>query len=512
MSIPIARTRPPHRRGIALLMVLTAMAAATTLVMGWLAVQDTSPLIGRNAVRATQARATSLAGLQLAVTLLETDAPWRESHQDGWILQSHAIAGGTVDVRLWDAFADPPSAPDAATTSVLIESTATIDGLSQTATAQATVHPFDGATPGDLSGLAMYAERSLHMQGTSKIRSWRAGTGRRMLGIGAADAGSIVLRGATTRQGTAGADLVLPAEASPGLITGSGRGGLSRSRRQRPIPMSLGGYGLDRSDLPSLGGLANVGLEVVLEHRGDTAQEFDTLLIPGDLVISERSNVVLPAGVIVRIAGDLILEHRAVLSVEPGQPTTIIVGGNVTADGSTIGIVQQARRRQNKPRSASAGSLRLVADPIDHAHWTFGPGTIIAAQIDAPRTHLIANGITAVGRIAAQDIELDNTRLWYDASVATGAGLCALANTIDRLDLLDRRDAGLDGTARTAVLDRLASLVDVANTRHGRPIAPPSGDFWLMRPVLVEAQMNQFGGDTDSWEAAALATADGQSP
>ena len=100
--------RRPQRRGIALLLVLITMAAATTLVMGWLAVQDTSPLVGRNAVHAAEARCAAHAGLEFAVAIMETDAPWRTQHTDGWVIKDHALAGASVSVRLWDAIADPP--------------------------------------------------------------------------------------------------------------------------------------------------------------------------------------------------------------------------------------------------------------------------------------------------------------------------------------------------------------------------------------------------------------------
>jgi hypothetical protein len=112
-----------------------------------------------------------------------------------------------------------------------------------------------------------------------------------------------------------------------------------------------------------------------------------------------------------------------------------------------------------------------------------------------------------VGRIAARSIDLENTRLWYDSSLATGAGLGALVRTVDHMDLLDRRTGGLEAPARAAVLERLAVLTDSANARTSHPSTPPNGDAWRLRPVLVEAQMDQFGGDTDVWEAAALANA-----
>ncbi|MCH2135466.1 MAG: hypothetical protein MK101_02665 [Phycisphaerales bacterium] len=504
------RRRPAqHPRGVALLLVLVAMAAATTLVMGWLAVGDTSPLVGRNAVRAAEARATAHAGLELAVAVLETDAPWREQHDNGWIMRSHPIAGGSVDVRLWDGSADVATPPSGATTHVVIEATATVDGLAQTMTANATVHPFDGGTPGDLDGMAMHAQESLRLAGQSRIRSWRRGSTRRMIGIANDDPGSVELRGASARQGTAGADLILPAGAPAGVVTGSGRGGLARSRRQRPMPDAAGEFGLQRSDLPTLEGLMNHEDGLVINSRIAWELPSDALHIAGDLIIREQSHMVIPAGSTLRIAGDLILEHGSAMSVAPGAEATVIIGGDCVAQHATIGSVQPARRRRNKPRQADPTNLRLVADPTDEAQWRLLSGTVVSARIDAPNTELEMRNATIVGRVAAHEIECTDTRLWYDHALATGAGLAALARTVDRLDLLDRRNGGLEGPAMSEVLDRLIALVHPSNLRQGRPVAPPSGDLWLMRPVLVDAQMNRFGGDTAAWEQAAMASVDG---
>ncbi len=501
------RRRSTDRRGVALLLVLITMAAATTLVMGWLAVQDTSPLLGRNAVRAAQSRSIAQAGLELTVSMLETDAPWRTHHDEGWVLRQHPIAGGVVDVRLWDATADPPGPPTAGTVQVRVEATATIDGMAQQASALATVHPFDGATLGDLGGLALFAQDTMTISGHSRIRGWGSTAPRRMLGIGRDLPGSVVLDGAAARQGTAGADLVRPASASAALISGSGRGGLIRSRRQRPIPDELGVYGLTRSDLPA--GAGEPGHDHVdLETPGEVHwDDIAGTLIDGDLYVGEGVTLLLPAETTVHVAGDLTLDVGAAVRVHDTGRATLVVGGDLTVDHATLGTVTPARRRVNRPRAASARSLHVIAVPHDEAVWTISDRSVIAAELDAPHADVFIDRCAVVGRISARALELSDTRLWYDGRLGNGSGLASIAASIDAMDLLDRRDGGLDEAAREAVLARLVSLTHADNTRVARPTTPPNGDAWQLRPVLVQAQMDQFGGDTQAWEATAMANA-----
>ncbi len=500
--------RHAPRHGVALLLVLITMAAATTLVMGWLAVQDTSPLVGRNAVRAAEARSAAQAGLELAVALLETDAPWRTDHQNGWVLKQHELAGGIVSVRLWDALSDPLMPPGPGTTSVRVEYIAVVDDMTQTATAQATVHPFDASSMGDVNALALYADDQLVLSGTSKVRSWRSFNGRRLVGIGSDEPGAVHLQGAGTRAGTAGTDLVLPASGGSSVITGSGRTGLARARRQRPVPELLGLFGLPRMESPTMpnelpGGTEEVLVDGADAHHWHNVVEGD---VAADMVVAQGATLVLPAGTTVLVAGDLILEHGATIKVADGGRATLLIEGDLWAEGATIGTLTPARRRTNKPRAADATALHVRAVGGD-AQWSLMDGTLMAAHLDAPGTQLHVEQSAVVGRLAAGTIELANSRIWYDPRLQTGLGLGALANTIDRMDLLDRRDGGLDAPTRAAVLERLVRLTAHDSGRHGRPTSPPEGDWWLLRPVLVQAQMDRYGGDTKAWEAAALAAA-----
>ena len=146
----------PRQRGAALLMVLVAMATAMTLVVGWLGAQDNSALLASNATRAAAARATAQSGLEIAVAILQSEAPWQTAHEDGWILQGYEFGTGTLDLRLIDEATGFP--PGATTTVVRIESTAHASSMVQTATALATARnvggvSFDGTSDVNLPGV-----------------------------------------------------------------------------------------------------------------------------------------------------------------------------------------------------------------------------------------------------------------------------------------------------------------------------------------------------------------------
>jgi hypothetical protein len=209
--------------------------------------------------------------------------------------------------------------------------------MTQTATAQATVHPFDGESLGDLDGLALFGDEALRLSGTTRIRGWRHASSRRLLGIGTSTPGSVILHGAATRHGTAGADLVLPQSAGPNVLTGSGRGGLIRSRRQRPLPDMLGIFGLLRSSLPTppQGDPTGEGLE--LDEPGEVLLgDVSDLLIEGDLHVGEDVELILPAGETVVVLGDLTLEPDAIVRAAHGGAATLIVVGNLEVDHWSI--------------------------------------------------------------------------------------------------------------------------------------------------------------------------------
>ena len=122
-----------HRRGIALLLVLIAMATATTLTLGWLASQDNASIVGRNIATAAEARALACSGIDLAASITQTESAWRDVGADGILMQHYPIGEGTIDLSVLDQATNMP--PTAATTDLLVTATGRIGPLAQVVTA-----------------------------------------------------------------------------------------------------------------------------------------------------------------------------------------------------------------------------------------------------------------------------------------------------------------------------------------------------------------------------------------
>lgn len=98
------RRRPRTRRagGVALLLVLIAVATATILTTGFLVAQSTNIHIARNARYNEQARAIAETGIQIAIDAIETDTSWRTNRVNGVWINNESINGGTLNVRVDD--------------------------------------------------------------------------------------------------------------------------------------------------------------------------------------------------------------------------------------------------------------------------------------------------------------------------------------------------------------------------------------------------------------------------
>jgi hypothetical protein len=133
---------------------------------------------------------------------------------------------------------------------------------------------------------------------------------------------------------------------------------------------------------------------------------------------------------------------------------------------------------------------------------------LVQGVIEAPMAKIKLDRSTVLGRIAGDEINIRRgARLYYDHRVKSGRGLQALTDMAERLDLMDLRPGGLDSFARVEMIERLGELL----TRpHGTTITTPIDGWWMQRPMPVEMVMTRCGGDIDSWEANAIATAGGE--
>jgi len=520
-------------RGAAMLMVLVTMATAMTLVVGWLSAQDNSALVASNTTRAASARASAQCGLELAVALLQSEAPWQTAHQNGWILQAHPLGEGLVDLRLIDETTGLP--PDETTHLVRIESTARTDSMVQTASALATVHPFDEGSMADLSGYAAFGSSSLSVSGSARIQSWNgSGIGGRAL----ASLGSTSFSGRTKRDLEHGELCLHVDEAS---FWGS-----DNAYGASALPILLGPMGLELVDLPSLPVPIDAGETEDTEqdwHRGnargtrhgrtgrradwysehaadmtiDAYQSMtieDGLQADGDLTLSRNAVLRIEGDATLSIAGDLIMDQDSRLELAPGSTLTMVIGGDVQIDRAVIGGPQDDPPRwglwkANNIEWIDPERIRLVtAAGADDASWSITNRSLVQAVIEAPTADIDVNRATILGRLAAGHVSMRRgARLYFDHHAATGQGLKALTDVVDRLDLMDLRPGGLDQFAREEMIARLESLLD---RPRGTTATAPVDGWWMHRPLPVESAMTRCGGDVQRWEEAAVSAADQQ--
>ncbi len=139
--------RASRSGGVALLLVLIAVATATILTTGFLVAQSTNIHIARNARYNDQARAIAETGIQIAINAIETDSSWRTNRVNGVWINNETINGGTLNVRVDDGtfssstgtVTGDASLKNNPTDSFVITSKGTFGGTSETLRVTATV-------------------------------------------------------------------------------------------------------------------------------------------------------------------------------------------------------------------------------------------------------------------------------------------------------------------------------------------------------------------------------------
>jgi len=489
-----------------MLMVLVATATGMTLAVGWLASQDNSSLMAANATNAASARATAQCGLELAVALLESEAPWQNAHDDGWIIRDHPIGSGSLDIRLVDTMTGLP--PDAATTSVRIEASGRTDTMVQQATAVATVHPFDADSPGDLSGYALFAADRLRMTGGARVRSWGGNHGGQRI---VASLGSVDVSGRAARDLRRG-DVALHVAADDFADAPD-------SAAQAALPLVLGQVGPDAIDLPAAFELdGDHPPEDFVLGTWSTHTVEDPVLIVDDLHLRRNATLVIAQDCEIHVTGDLELDRNAAIAIDEGVQCTFIVEGDVELDGAVIGAPQDDSPRWGIWRPAhitrtNPERIRIVAPADSHsAEWSIDDGSLVQGVLEAPSADIEIDRSTVSGRVVADSIHLRRAaRVYFDHDTPSGTGLAALTQVTHRHDLMDVHDGGLDGTARTEMLGR---LIDLLSRAPDSSITAPVDGWWVHRPIPVDASMERMGGDVESWETAYMASvdADGERP
>ncbi len=142
---PMVRRRPfrrpqPRHRGVAMLLVIIAVAMVTVLSLSFLSAQSTTTGITRNLSRVAQARQIASSAIAMGMAQIQADSEWRSSLTHGVWFFDESLEGGTVTLLGRDGIdlngdgipdgdgdlTDDPTDP------VTLTATATFQGVTQT--------------------------------------------------------------------------------------------------------------------------------------------------------------------------------------------------------------------------------------------------------------------------------------------------------------------------------------------------------------------------------------------
>ncbi|MBL4701348.1 MAG: hypothetical protein JKX85_08820 [Phycisphaeraceae bacterium] len=168
-------TRQTQPRGIAMVLVLIALAMATVLGLSFLNTQSTTTGIAQNVTSQSRARGIAESAMSLTANFLRTESNWRGKGEGTWIVKQ-ALDGGTFTISVLDGEIDSEGnvagdndLADEVTDHIVIKAVGHYNGVSHTITAEVTPKAGD-ATPAKVVLVVANANALNTQEGLRKLQ------------------------------------------------------------------------------------------------------------------------------------------------------------------------------------------------------------------------------------------------------------------------------------------------------------------------------------------------------
>jgi hypothetical protein len=346
---------PVRSRGVALLLVMIALAIASTLALTFVSAQSTTLGIARNLDRHAQARQVAEAGLEIAIREVRGNAAWRSERPYGAWVTDQPLSGGTFTVTGETDSGDYTSDPDEPLT---LTSIGRFDGVSHRV--RAVLWPIVEHNGAGGSGTGVLAGQSIELSGSSRVDSYNSQSGN----YGVANVGSEALvvtnstaPGAVKASGSAvfrGDILVGPGGDPDTVFSGynwgtqgvTGSVGVADAPWTPTVPAHnihfASAGNLSASGAPGWVHIPDSGSGGNLRHNnlsGGGSRKFLVhgdvrLRLDGDLSLGGNSGLELADGasLVVWVAGDVNIGGSANINANGRSPHRVII--YLTGDGS----------------------------------------------------------------------------------------------------------------------------------------------------------------------------------
>ncbi|MCC6908281.1 MAG: hypothetical protein IT430_10105 [Phycisphaerales bacterium] len=517
-----------RRRGIAMMLVVFCLAAASIMAAAYIASRENAPQLSSNVASGSTARMAASAGLQMARAIFECeDADFRDTMVNGVLIDSEPVGNATVTVKV-TALDGTPVAPG--TQYFHITATGSCNGMTQIAEARAHVELDDAAPMPTFADFALFGGSTVQVT-DSVVTRWAASPDARWgaplwLGTNNIAGGEVlvsgsahVLDGCVHVDSDGGASVVSDASSDGSDLRIRSLAANLTLPLLNPPPANTSMC--SPSPTPNVNITSNTVLSndswilssVRIADSGVVRVNSGSLVtrrVTGNVTIENGGRMLVETDHDFVIDGNLTIRNGSTINVSPGVRCRIWVSGSLTVDDAAIGLsLAQAATVSDIERGLEAyknpAECQIYQGSLtNHQTWRFQNGSIAVARIYAPNADVsIATGSCLMGALLAKQARvLSSSVLHYDPRLDNRGGY---TNTEGPL-------YNDDGTLNTVLLATvtnisdasLASLAAALNIPLPLPLLgvnDPSPRNRLVEWTLLRTGIEPAGDQTDTASA-----------
>ncbi len=513
------------RRGIAMMLVVFCLAAASIMAAAYIASRENAPQLSSNVVSGSTARMAASAGLQMARAVFECeDADFRDSMVNGVLIENEPVGNGTVTVKV-TALDGTPVAQD--TQYFHITATGSCNGMTQIAEARASVELDDAAPMPTFADFALFGIDSISLDDSTLTR-WEqspgAGWGAPVwVGSNSISSGAITFSGPARVIDT---NVHVDSDGGAPVVRDNSSSGANLTTRSlagsRSLPVLLAPPANTSMCSPSPTPNVTISSGTVLSNDSWILTSVNingtgtvrvnsgsrvTRRVTGNVVIEGGGKLLVETDHDFVIDGDLTIRNGGAIVVNEGVRFRLWVGGSLTVDRGALGVSYAQALAIGDP----AVGLTTYKNPAECSvyqingsgaqNWVFDHNSLIVARVYAKDVSLrIDHEVCIHGAILARNLDIQHDcAIHYDPCLDNRGGY---TNTQGPL-------YNDDGTLNTVLLATvtnisdasLASLAAALNIPLPLPLLgvnDPSPRNRLVEWALLRTGIEPAGNQTDT--------------
>ncbi len=403
-----------HERGVAMLLVLIAVALATVLSSAFLSAQSTTRAISENAQEHTRAREVAESAMDVVVQFMRANEDWRSTFTEGTWMTNQALAGGTVTVTTNDGedsdgdgdIDGDGDLTDDNTDPLTITIVGTVDG--RTHRIRAVLTPVPGEQEA-VSPFGAVAKTEITMKNNARIDAFNATTGTYSPSTNSSTAASIATNSTSSQKVKLENDAKMIGDVAVGV------GGSTSTVIKISNNATISGT---RSVLTEAQTVPSVPAFSPPSSLGSftSANSGSSTLTAGTY---RHSSYTLKNSFIVNISGAVTIYCDGKFSIDNSAQMKLNAGATLTVYANEFEFKNDSRLNATSPATPS----RTILYTLSNKDISIDNTSQVAADILGPTNKLkIKNTGRFFGRFQGDKLEVENNgRFTQDLSL-TGGG------------------------------------------------------------------------------------------